>query len=237
MRLRFRPRLVPALATAVVAAATWKLGNWQSGRAAEKQALQEQADRLAREPAVAIGAAPVDGETLDLRRVQLAGQWVPQRGVYLDNRVRRGVAGYEIVMPLRIAGSTTHALVNRGWTAGGSVRASLPDIATPAGTVTVKGIARARYGQSLALTAQVHEGRVWQRLDLDAYRDWSGLQVQPVVVLQTDNVDDGLVREWPRHDVGVDKHLAYALQWYSFALLSVGLFAYFSFVHDAKQPG
>ncbi len=41
---------------------------------------------------------------------------------------------------------------------------------------------------------------------------------------QTNDAGDGLVRAWPRPDLGVDKHKAYALQWYVLAALTVILY-------------
>ena len=38
---------------------------------------------------------------------------------------------------------------------------------------------------------------------------------------------DGLVRAWPAPDTGIDTHRIYMVQWYSFAVLAVGLWAWF----------
>ena len=40
---------------------------------------------------------------------------------------------------------------------------------------------------------------------------------------------DGLLREWPRPDAGIEKHQGYALQWYALAALAVVLAAVLSF--------
>jgi cytochrome oxidase assembly protein ShyY1 len=56
--------------------------------------------------------------------------------------------------------------------------------------------------------------------------------LQPIVVQQTSDADDGLARDWPRPDAGVDKHRIYALQWYSFAALAAVLYVFLSF----KRP-
>jgi surfeit locus 1 family protein len=37
------------------------------------------------------------------------------------------------------------------------------------------------------------------------------------MILQQDDRKDGLIREWPRPDIGVGKNLGYALQWFSMA--------------------
>jgi len=39
--------------------------------------------------------------------------------------------------------------------------------------------------------------------------------------------DDGLVRDWPAPDFGVEKHRIYMLQWYALAALAAGLWLLF----------
>jgi len=62
------------------------------------------------------------------------------------------------------------------------------------------------------------EGKVWQNLTLERYRDAFPLALQPVVIQQESPLDDGLVREWDAPDLGVDKHRGYAFQWLALAL-------------------
>jgi cytochrome oxidase assembly protein ShyY1 len=50
-----------------------------------------------------------------------------------------------------------------------------------------------------------------------------------LVVQQHSAADDGLLREWPRPDAGVEMHESYELQWYSFAALAVVLGVVFAF--------
>jgi cytochrome oxidase assembly protein ShyY1 len=50
-----------------------------------------------------------------------------------------------------------------------------------------------------------------------------------VILEQHSPAPDGLLREWPRPDLGVEKHESYALQWYSLAGLAVVLFVVLSF--------
>ncbi len=60
-------------------------------------------------------------------------------------------------------------------------------------------------------------GQVWENLDLERFRDMTGLQLQPVMILQQNDVNDGLVREWARPDLGIGKNLGYAFQWFAMA--------------------
>src|SRR6266550_65157 len=57
----------------------------------------------------------------------------------------------------------------------------------------------------------------------------TGLALQPIVIEQRSDSGDGLLREWPRPDAGIERHQSYALQWYSLAALAVILAAVLSF--------
>ncbi|HEV3007623.1 MAG TPA: SURF1 family protein [Burkholderiales bacterium] len=197
----FRPRLwALALATAACAAGI-ALGNWQLRRADEKRVL--------------------------LPRVAVEGEFQPRYTVYLDNKTRRGKAGYEIVTPLRLRGSPAHVLVQRGWIEAPKTRDVLPDVATPEGEIRVEGIALSRLPQPLQLKEE--KSRLRQSLDIAAYAAETGLQLQPRVIEQHSDTPDGLARDWPRHDAGIEKHEGYALQWYSLAALAVVLAVVLSF--------
>ena len=75
------------------------------------------------------------------------------------------------------------------------------------------------------------EGKVWQNVTLERFAAWSGLALEPYVVEQHSSLDDGLLRDWPRADAGVEVHESYALQWYSLA----AAFAYPVFCVELKN--
>jgi cytochrome oxidase assembly protein ShyY1 len=64
---------------------------------------------------------------------------------------------------------------------------------------------------------------------VEAYAAETGLKLEPRVIEQHSPLPDGLARDWPRHDAGIEKHEAYALQWYSLAALAVVLAVVLSF--------
>ncbi len=199
----FRPRAWALALAAAACAAGIALGNWQARRAEEKRAL---------------GAA--------VERVEARGRFLPEHTVLLDNKVRNRRAGYEVVTPLRAAGGDV--LVNRGWIAAGASRDVLPEVRTPAGELRVEGIALARLPQALHL-GEATRARVRQNLDIGEFAAQTGLRLQPIVIQQHSPADDGLLRDWPRPDAGFEKHQAYALQWYSLAVLAVVLTLVMSF--------
>ena len=199
------------------------LGNWQSRRATEKRELGIALDRAAVSPPIAL---PATGDLVH-KRVAARGQFIPERTVFLDNKLRRGRPGYEVVTPLRIGSSASHVLVNRGWVAAPPSREQLPEVRTPAGEVRIDGVALERIAH--ALEPRPSSGKVRQNLDAAAFGAETGLELLPVVIEQHSDSGDGLLREWPRPDLGVEKHESYSLQWYSFAALAVALGIIFSF--------
>jgi surfeit locus 1 family protein len=215
---RFTPRLWSTVIAVVVIAVMVQLGNWQLSRAREKESRQEKLETLSRQPAVSLPSEPVKLEDFQYRKTEVHGTYLPKYTVYLDNKIYKGAAGYHIITPLRIGASPMYVLVNRGWVAAERDRSKLPDVPVPSGTVVVSGIATTATQKTLELSKELVSGQVWENLDLERFRNMTGLQLQPVMILQQNDAKDGLVREWARPDLGMGKNLGYAFQWFAMAL-------------------
>ena len=225
----FRPKWWGFALAVAGCAAFIALGNWQARRAEEKRALAARLDAAQRAPARALPARPVAASDYAQRRVAALGTFVPQYTVLLENKIHDGRLGYEVVTPLRLGQSPLHVLVDRGWVAAGARRDELPEIRTPPGELQIEGIALQRLPQAFEPEHRPPQGRVWQNLRLDEFAAATGLALQPVVIEQLSQIDDGLVRDWVRPDTGAERNASYALQWYSFAALAVILFLVQSF--------
>jgi len=231
-RYQFEPRLVTTLAAVAGIALTLALASWQLGRAHEKEGLAARLEILARDPPVSLTSAEVGAVDVEGRRVTARGRFEPEYAVLIDNRIRRGVAGYHVLMPLAIEGRR-HVLVNRGWIAGTGDRSRLPDVKTPAGTVEITGLAVTPSRRFLELSANAAEGKVWQNLTLERYRQAVPIPLQPVVIQQESPLEDGLVREWDPPDLGVNKHYGYAFQWLALALT---ILVFYIVTHVRRRP-
>lgn len=229
----FRPAFLSSVAALAAIALTVALGNWQSRRAEEKLALGRDLDDAARHAVLALPPNQVDAHDYEFNRVSVRGEYLARRTILLDNKVLHGVAGYQVLTPLKIGGGEMCVLVNRGWAAAGTRRDRLPQIQTPAGTETVEGVAVVPTSHILELDAKTEEGIVWQNLVLARYEKWSGLKLQPVVLQQTSDSADGLVRAWERPDTGADRHRGYAFQWYALATTILILYVALSFKRPA----
>lgn len=213
--LRFRPRAWAFALACAGCAAGILLGNWQAGRAADRRAAQ---------------AA--------LQRVALSGEFLPQYTVLLDFRVHRGRPGYHVVQPLRVAQGREHVLVLRGWIAADPRRERLPQIVTPAGEQRVEGVVLERLPQYLEQRGAQDACRfgpvpcVRQNLKIEDFAAGSGLPMKRMLIEQSNELADGLVRDWQRPEAAFRKNEMYALQWYSLAALCVILFLVLSVRRD-----
>ncbi len=142
----------PTLAALVVVFVTVSLGNWKWRRADEKRAQQAQRDAAERDPPIDVTGPDIDVKALDGRRVRVRGRFVSEFDVFVDNRTYRGVAGFHVLSPLRLAGSDSHVLVLRGWVASDPrQRWRVPSVPTPGPEVEVEGIALRGLARTLGL--------------------------------------------------------------------------------------
>lgn len=223
----FAPSWLMTIVTLVLLATFLSLGRWQWHRAAEKQALW---DSFARgtDALMALGSR----RTTELDRyahVSVLGRYEPERQFLLDNRTLDGRAGYEVLTPLRLPDQRV-LLVNRGWVPFTGFRDRLPDVtlAQPA-ELTVKGRLDElpRAGLASGRQAPATDG-AWPRITnyptADELERAFGGRIEPRMLLLDATEPNGYVRRWQPPGMAPIKHTSYAVQWWSFAVLLLGLF-------------
>lgn len=233
---RFAPGVVPSAGAVLLIAITIALGNWQMRRAATKSEIRDHLQAYERSAPMRIGSTPIAAGELEWHTVDVRGTYDAARTILLDNRVLDGRVGYQVVTPLRIEGGTRYVLINRGWIAAGPTRMDLPAVVTPDRVQSITGLAVVPPTRVFELGETAPDSRVWQHLILERYARWSGFSLQPVIVQQTSPAADGLERRWERPDLGVEKHLAYALQWYAFATLTLILYVALNLKRETGNP-
>ena len=246
-RLNPKPRfqMIPSLAALVVFAIAYAAGNWQAGRAQEKDLVEARHAALLDVPAVALprSVGSADLEALDGRRMLAQGELLNDKTMFLDNQVQNRVAGYHVLTPLRATNGAV-VLVNRGWVRAGPDRATLPQVVPLAGPVWIEGRAALPPRRIYEIKPDDHPGRLWQNLLLPAMSKQAGVDLLPFVLRQSGADADGLVRVasrgGPTPDPGAmtaAKHRGYAFQWYSLAALTLILFVFFTFVERSGPNG
>lgn len=227
-RGRWSTSWLMTLLTVAAVAGFVQLGRWQWHRAEGKRAL-----------ATAFNAGNAVASELGSRsaaalprytQVRVHGSYDPQHQFLLENMSHDGQAGYQVLTPLRIDDGRV-LLVNRGWLPLTHSRREPPAVAidgeigvAPAGKLDdlpVPGIALGR------LPPQA--GASWPKLtSFPKMADLSAALSQPLEARQLLlNPDEphGYLRDWHVGGIGPERHIAYAIQWWGFAALALGLYA------------
>jgi len=241
-----RGRLFRAAAALLGFALTLSLGYWQLQRAAYKEALQARAQARSRLPELDTRAllAVKDLASVWDRTVSLRGTWLPTHTVYLDNRSMQARVGFEVVTPLRLEGSEALLLVRRGWIPRNFMdRARLAPVETPNGPVQLRarvtslpepwlelGPAREADAPTGSAPGSAAASQIRQNLDVSGLAAQTGSPVLGAAAQQVGAASEGLLREWTPPQSGVERHYAYAFQWFALASLIAVLSVWFLWI-------
>ena len=241
---RPRSRWLAHLFALFVVVLTGSLGVWQLQRAADKSAAQAQQSAAQASAPIdldgpgleALAADPRQLATLEGRLARLRVRLDPAHSIFLDNRTRQGVAGFHVLAPAQVRGSDRPVMVLRGWIARDPFdRTRLPALQTPAGEVEIEGLVQRELAQPVTLGGGADGNResaqLWQHYDPLLFAAWAGRTPAPLVLRQTVEpaYRDGLARDWNQPGAGVDRHRAYALQWFTMAAVALGVWVWLAF--------
>ena len=239
---RSRGRAVIVLVVAAIGvAATARLGVWQLDRAAQKEALQQSLDTRSQLPTVEAAMLADTAEAAaeqHYRRTVVRGHWVSAATVFLDNRQMDARQGFFVVTPLRLSQAPGVVLVQRGWVPRDLLdRTRVPNLPEAPGEVTVTGHIAPPPGRLYDFAGAASDV-IRQNLDVAAFAKELSLPLKPLSIVQDANgvPQDGLLRRWPRPDVGIQRHYGYAFQWFALCALMTGLYVWFQLVRPRLRP-
>ena len=212
-------------AALAVAAGCVALGDWQLDRLQQRQARNDLIEsNFSADPVAANNLLEVDRPLpadAQWRRVEVQGRYDEAHQILVRNRPLEGATGYHVLTPL-VTDDGPALLVDRGWVPVGATARTRPDVpAAPAGQVTVIG--RARPSEPPAGGDAAPRGQV-RRIDVPAiaatlpYDVYGGYAE---LVEQTPAPHEGLT-PLPAPEPNPGPHLAYAFQWFVFALIALG---------------
>ena len=229
-------RIAATVAMLFILTLACALGAWQMQRAAQK--MQKTLNLQAQEQLPVLDAAANNWTLAEAnqRRMRALGRYLPSEAIWLDNRPRpsgskpsQGQVGFYLLMPLRLEGGKQNILwINRGWVPrNAEQRTQLPQVQTPTELVEIKGIVFPYADRVLDLASPAEarsaqtkdQVRIQQNLDLIALQvehQWS--QLPFILREEAQTTSDGLVRTWAPQAAGIERHYAYAFQWFALAL-------------------
>lgn len=214
-------RIITPLILGLAALAVFvSLGFWQLDRAAEKRALAEryQAGAAAAPAAVVTPASLADAD--DYAAVAARGRYVPARQILLDAQTHAGRVGYRVWTPLELADGGW-ILVDRGWVEAPADRRELPGVAVSADERTVRGLRAPLPRPGLRVGTRDAGDGTWPRRlvwpDAAVLAAALGREVPDALLLLAPDEPDGYVREWDPVRMPPERHVGYAVQWFSLA--------------------
>jgi len=217
--LTFQPPWWATLALVAAGALFVSAGFWQLDRAGQKRALFSEYDLA--DGNSTLRRLPPDDEAAELRYqlVELSGRYQPDRQVLLDNMLSEGRPGYQVLTPLVTVFGPV--LVNRGWLPASADRDKLPDVAVGRSDRTIRArLDRLpRPGIRLEPTSTAVDSPWPRRLlypDADQLRAELELELPGYQLLLQPDEPDGYLRNWRPAVMGPERHIGYAVQWFSF---------------------
>jgi surfeit locus 1 family protein len=218
-------RVVLLCVIVVVAGACVALGFWQLGRLKERRALNAEAAAARTLPLLVPDSGPTPG-LLANRRARVSGVLDQAHEFVLRNRLVRGVPAVLIITPMRLPGSDTAVLINRGYVPApdamdpGSVDWSEPGPRTYTGVL----LPIPDRGDGAPISRNGRE--TWKSLDLTAMRSRLPYPVVSLYLLTEADSSEGAAHtldgrvypfraELPAITEG--PHLSYGLQWFGIA--------------------
>lgn len=222
--------LLATIGVVLLAVVFTLLGVWQLNRLNVRQADNAVGELQSSEPPTAIGPLLVESSgnyrQIEYRHAIATGGFDTDSEVLVRSQVYRGTAGFHVITPLVMEDGTA-VLVNRGW-----VPLSMDTVPVAAVPVPVSGqvegwVHLTQMRPSLG-PEDSPDGRlvVMSRVDIERIQEQIDYELEPVYLVMT--IPDG--EELPVHLTAPDfsnegPHLAYALQWFGFAVvLVVGYF-------------
>ena len=219
---RFKPGLIPTIATVAWLVLLIGLGSWQLDRRTEKQQMFDNFDQ-GTELDIATGTfSEKDAADKRFSRIRVDGQYDPSRQFLLDLMVNnRSQVGYHVLTPLKLAADGSYILVNRGWVPAGLDRSRLPDITVDASPRQVIGRVDFLPRTGIKFDSESGTASTWPRVVLfptiEELEAKLGSSLFAYVVLLDPAQEHGFERRWRPKLMSPARHLGYAVQWFALA--------------------
>ena len=241
----FTPKPIPTLVTLILVPFLISLGLWQLDRADEKRIIDQGIQHAIAKMPLKLNEIKLEREETTEILLQEVYRPATIRGTYdsdnqflLDNRTHLGKPGYHVLTPFKFdstfdsdkKGSRKAVLINRGWITYNGTRDNIPSI-------DVENNDREILGQIKQVTEAIvlndadknagqnsNNPKLIQSIEIAELNKELDYELLPIIIELNKQVKDGFIREWQPYYGSIDKHNAYALQWFAMAAILLFLF-------------
>ena len=197
------------------------LGAWQLERGEEKQQIVDHHARNQQLPPVISPEQLAFGEDHQYRLAWIRGTVDNQRVIILDNKVKNGRPGYEILQPVTVSGLSEKLLINRGWVKASLDRDILPSIPPIEDGVQLRGYLYQTLTGGYRLDDGIGHVQDWPSrvgwITLERAEELFGESFLPYQLRLDQDSPGALKTGWTTVAVQPEKHVGYAVQWFAMA--------------------
>ncbi len=241
----FTPKPIPTLVTLILFPVLISLGLWQLNRADEKKEIDNGIQLAMAKMPLKLHETTFATEETNKTLLQEVYRPVTIRGKYdndnqflLDNRTHLGKPGYHVLTPFKFdsifksdtKSSSKAVLINRGWITYNGTRDNIPSI-------NVENNDREILGQIKQVTEAIvlndadkkavqnsNNPKLIQSIKIAELNQELDYELLPIIIELNKQDKDGFIRVWQPYYGSIDKHNAYALQWFAMAAILLFLF-------------
>ncbi len=225
-------RLAVTLLVIVAVGVMIRLGFWQLDRLDQRRAANSAIRAQIAAPVLDLNTANDPGRLIseEYRSISATGTFDFNQQVVLNNQVNGDRIGFQLLTPLKLAGSDTGILVERGWIPYADAQPDQWRKYDEPGTVTVKGIIRLSqdqpgFGGISDPTLAPGQSRLdgWKFINVGRIQEQVSFRLLPVYIQEAPDPSwTGLpIRSQTLPDLSDGPHLSYAIQWFIFASVLV----------------
>jgi surfeit locus 1 family protein len=210
----------------------FSLGLWQIERGQAKTNLLDDFEKKILEK-----PSYINQKSQKWDRVYVEGIWDSSNQILIDNVIRRGIAGYKVLTPLRMKETDQLILVDRGWIKQNTFRDQLPDIKLIQVDEVVSGILEIpELGLVLSDDLVSKEWpKISQTKNLGVIKNEYDENIFPMILLADPTLKNSLeyIKITPTNMTPI-KHYGYSAQWFLMFLVLCFMYVWYGYKRNAK---
>ena len=197
------------------------LGLWQLQRADQKQEIVDRYARNQQLPPIVSADELAIEQDHQYRLAWVRATVDNQRMIILDNKVKNGRPGYEILQSVTLRGLERKLLLNRGWIEASLDRDILPTVAPVEGEVQLRGYLYQTLKGGYRLDDGIRQVQQWPSrvgwITVERAEELFGDAFMPYQLRLDQDSLGALETGWPTVAIQPEKHVGYAVQWFAMA--------------------
>ncbi len=222
--------------TLAVFSLLFNLGLWQASRAEEKQLRLDKIAAMVGNDRLSLQQLLSQKNKNDLP-VAIQGKFNNEQILLLDNQTNQGRLGYRVLQVFNVLNTDRAVLINMGWVEGSINRTVLPQLSTFPGQITINGNVRI-IEKGIVLQQQTYQQVQWplriQQIEINEISQLFNTKLLPFVIYLDTKEEIGYKKNWQPIVMPPQKHLGYAVQWFSLAFVWLALMIWASYKQQNK---